>query len=126
MTAEQSMPGIIAGKTGGGGERGEEGKGEEREERGGGERGERGGEGGGESSLEVGVSLSASSSSPFFFLLLPPSFSLSLLPVICLLRFLFFNLLYSVPPLQCAVTHTLQVLPLQSPTSQLSMTFLSL
>ena len=51
MTAEQSTPGIIAGKIGGGRERREEEKGEEREERGGGERGERGREGGGESSL---------------------------------------------------------------------------
>lgn len=90
------MPGIISGKIGG--ERGEEGKGEEREERGGGERGERGGKGGGESPLEAGVSLLASSSSPFIFLPLPPSFSLSLLPVIRLLCFLLFNLFYPIPP----------------------------
>lgn len=105
MTAEQSMPGIIAGKIGRGEERGEgegggEGKGEERGEKGGEGRGEKGGEGGGEggveSPLEVGISLPVSSSSPSCFLFSPP-FSLSLLPVIHLLCFLFFNLLCSAP-----------------------------
>ena len=93
MIAEQSMPGIIAGKIGGGEEREGEGKGEEK---GGEGRGERGRGGGGEAPLEAGISLPVSSSSPFFFLPLPP-FSLSLLPVIHLLCFLFFNLLYSAP-----------------------------